>query len=162
MSQPKKSTSAFDLLLKDFDVKKSDLDFKSLSTASNKRLLERVSLEGFAVIYSETGKLIAKAVLRNISLGGLALETPPVEIAKDTQIRVLLTGEGLILGSINCLVKWTSVLEEKSPANKIIGVEIINNASQFREEFNKFVNKKTKAAYAKKMKSGINSSRTDR
>lgn len=153
MSQAK-TPNPFDLLLKDFENKKVELDYESVSYSLNQRELERVNLDGFAVIYSETGKLIAKAVLRNISFGGLALETPPIEISKDTPIRVLLTGEGLILGSINCVVRWTSVLEEKSPANKMIGVEIINNTSQFRDEFNKFVEKKMKAATAKKTKPG--------
>lgn len=143
MSQLKKPNE-FDLMLKDFENDEIDLDQLSLAISNSKRKLERVKLEGFAIIYSAQGRLIAKAVLRNISLGGFALETPPVEILKDTQIRVLLTGEGLILGSINCVVKWTSVLEEHSPANKMIGVEIINNTKPFRDEFNKFVEKKIK------------------
>lgn len=149
-----KPPNAFDLLLKDFENKKVELDYDSVSYPLNQRELERVSLDGFAAIYSEAGKLIAKAVLRNISLGGFALETPPIEISKDEKIRVLLTGEGLILGSINCIVRWTSVLEEKSPENKMIGVEIINNTTQFRDEFNKFVEKKMKASIEKKTKAG--------
>lgn len=116
------------------------LDFKSFVKSKTKRVLERVELNGFAMIYNDAGEFIVKAVLRNISFGGFGVEIPECSIKPNDKVRVMLAGVGVSLGSVPCVAKWVADLHQADGTkNLVVGFEITKKTPQFKEVYDKFV-----------------------
>jgi hypothetical protein len=143
----KTEPSAFDQLLgektKTAVAPSSGLDFSSMLKANNKRKDTRNRITGHAMIYSAEGKSLTRAVLREISLGGLGAEIHPIDLPLKTKVIIELAGAGAILGKVRATVARVVPIEGHEKGHKLLGVQFENQTPEFRllvEKFMKSVN----------------------
>lgn len=139
MTKPK---SPFNLLLEEVTKTKttSALSFKGLLRSHNKRAQDRVRINGYVEIYSaDTKKILTRAALRNVSPGGLGLESLPVELEPNTKVIIVMTGLSEEFGALKCTVSWIASIDNHPKNYKMIGLSLDNNGPEFRVKFLSFI-----------------------
>lgn len=82
---------------------------------------------GYAVVYDLQGKIISKAVLRNLSPGGAGVEVQLFRLAPKSIVMVEFGGEkGAKIGPIKCSVQWVAAIEHHPQYHKMIGLQFMN------------------------------------
>lgn len=114
--------------------------FNSLLKSNNKRKEIRINATGFVALYDETGKAIARGVLRNASSGGFGIESFPINLTTHQNVYVEISGLGESLGKFKCKVSWITNIENHPDNYKMIGFDISSNTQEFKNKFQKFVN----------------------
>ena len=137
-----KDENPFALLLEDMTnaqtTTKQNLNFSSLLKSNNKRSNDRLNTTGFVIVYNADGVGLSKAVLRNISPGGLGIETLPVEIAVNAKVFIEMCGRGETLGRIQCAVTRVSNIDGHPKNHKNIGLKFEETSVEFKKNFEKF------------------------
>ncbi len=117
---------------------KTNFKFDSLLKANNQRKDKRINATGFVEIFDEESKLVGRAVLRNVSASGIAVETHPCSLFQGAIVFVSISGHGIGLGKLKCKVQWMAKVEG-NPANISIGFNVEDMAGEAKIKFEQFV-----------------------
>jgi hypothetical protein len=133
-------TNPFELLLEEIesDIQPIDLSEKEKRHEELRRA-ERQNLTGSAVFYDLHEKLITKAVLRNLSPGGVGFEILPVPIDNSQDIYVQFIGSGIDLGLVRCQIQWIAPIEGHHLKHKMIGLQFTHLSSMAQKKLDQFL-----------------------
>ena len=138
-----KKDNPFNLLLEDMNSGKTNakpsLNFGSLLKSNNKRQEIRTKTFGHIDIYDADRKLITKAVLRNVSPGGLGLEVLPVGLKPQLKVQIELGGAGAEFGKIKCTVSWVASIDNHPNQHKMIGLRFDSTSVVFKNKIEAFI-----------------------
>lgn len=82
---------------------------------------------GYAIVYDLQGKIISKAVLRNLSPGGAGVEVHLFKFPPKSIVMVEFGGEkGAKIGPVKCSVQWVAAIEHHPHNHKMIGLQFMN------------------------------------
>ena len=138
-----KKDNPFNLLLEDMKSGKtkagSSLNFGSLLKSNNKRNEFRTPTFGHIDIYSVEKKLITKAVLRNVSPGGLGLEILSISIKPQMKVMIELGGAVAEFGKIKCTVTWVASIDNHPNKHKMIGLKFDSTSAAFKVKMASYI-----------------------
>lgn len=138
-----KKDNPFNLLLEDMKSGKtnagSGLNFGKLLKSNNKRQETRTVTFGHIDIYDTDKKLLTKAVLRNVSPGGLGLEILPVGIKPQMIVMIELGGAVAEFGKIKCTVSWVASIDNHPNQHKMIGLKFDSTSAVFKNKMEAFI-----------------------
>ncbi|MGZ5279500.1 MAG: PilZ domain-containing protein [Pseudobdellovibrionaceae bacterium] len=136
-------TDPFGLLLENLDIAPGSVNLASLAK-DNHRSNNRLPYDGQAIVYDSSGKLISKAVLRNVSPGGAGFEVNPIALPVGSIVTVEFGGSGFAMGIVTCKVQWIGPIDNHPKGHKMIGLQFWNvsittkaKLDQFFEELKK-------------------------
>jgi hypothetical protein len=133
-------TNPFELLLEEIE---SDIVPIVLSDKEKKhhelRTGERLGLTGSAVLYDLHEKLITKAVLRNLSPGGVGFEIFPVPLDNSKDIYVQFVESGIDLGLVRCHIQWIAPIEGHHLKHKMVGLQFAHLPALAKKKLDQFL-----------------------
>ncbi len=140
---PIKKDNPFNLLLEDMKNGKtnarSGLSFGNLLKSNNKRQEVRTKTFGHIDVYDADKKLLTKAVLRNVSPGGLGLEVLPVGLKPQMKVMIELGGAVAEFGKIKCTVSWVASIDNHPNQHKMIGLKFDSTSAVFKIKMEAFI-----------------------
>ena len=138
-----KKDNPFNLLLDDMKSGKTNakpsLSFGNLLKSNNKRQEFRTKTFGHIDIYDVDKKLLTKAVLRNVSPGGLGLEILPVGLKPQMKVMIELGGAVAEFGKIKCSVSWVASIDNHPNQHKMIGLKFDSTSGVFKTKMEAFI-----------------------
>ncbi len=138
-----KKDNPFNLLLEDMKSGKTNakpsVNFGNLLKSNNKRQEVRIKTFGHIDIYDADKKLLTKAVLRNVSPGGLGLEALPVELKPQMKLLIELGGAVAEFGKIKCTVTWVASIDNHPNQHKMIGLKFDSTSEVFKSKMDAFI-----------------------
>lgn len=138
-----KKDNPFNLLLEDMKSGKTNakpsLSFGSLLKSNNKRQEVRTKTFGHIDVYNPDKKLLTKAVLRNVSPGGLGLEILPVGLKPQMKVLIELGGAVAEFGKIKCTVSWVASIDNHPNQHKMIGLKFESTSEAFKIKMESFI-----------------------
>lgn len=139
----RKSENPFNLLLEDINSGKTKagtgFNFGKLLKSNNKRTEIRTKAFGNVDVYDVENKLITKAVLRNVSPGGLGLEIHPTVLKPEMKLLIELGGAIAEFGRIKCTVSWVASIDNHFNNHKMIGLRFDSTSAVFRAKMESFI-----------------------
>lgn len=138
-----KKDNPFNLLLEDMKSGKTNakpsLSFGNLLKSNNKRQEVRTKTFGHVDVYEIDKKLLTKAVLRNVSPGGLGLEILPVGLKPQMKVMIELGGAVAEFGRIKCTVTWVASIDNHPNQHKMIGLKFDSTSAVFKSKMEAFI-----------------------
>lgn len=139
----KKTENPFNLILEEINNGKTkaspSLNFGSLLKSNNKRNEIRTKAYGHIDIYNDEGKLVTKAVLRNVSPGGVGLEILPVAFKPQMKVQIEFGGAISEFGKVRCAVSWVASIDNHINKHKMIGLKFESTSAAFRAKMETFI-----------------------
>lgn len=139
----KKSENPFKLLLEEMNNGKTKtgtgLNFGNLLKSNNKRIDDRTKAFGYIDIFDIDKKLLTKAVLRNVSPGGLGLEVLSVGLKPQMKLLIELGGAVAEFGRLKCTVSWVATIDNHPNNHKLIGIQFDNKTAAFKTKMESFI-----------------------
>ena len=115
------------------------LNFGSLLKSNDKRREIRSKTSGYVDIYITEAKGLTRAVLRNVSPGGVGLEIFPVQLLPNMKVVIEMSGIGEDFGRLNCSVSWVASIDGHPKNHKMIGLKFDDNGPKFKAKFEKYI-----------------------
>lgn len=138
-----KKDNPFNLLLEDMKSGKTKagtgLNFGNLLKSNNKRQEVRTKTFGHIDVYGTDKKLMTKAVLRNVSPGGLGLEILPIGLKPQMKVMIELGGAVAEFGKIKCTVSWVASIDHHPNQHKMIGLRFDSTSAGFKTKMEAFI-----------------------
>jgi hypothetical protein len=107
----------------DFETKGNILQKTDKREASTRFKID----DGHAVIYNQSGKILCKAELKNISLTGVGVELLSLDLARGAMAIIDLEVKGLIkILSVKCTFQWLSPMKGHPKNHVLAGFKFIN------------------------------------
>lgn len=138
-----KKDNPFNLLLEDMQSGKTKagtgLNFGKLLKSNNKRIDTRTPTFGHIDIYDTEKKLLTKAVLRNVSPGGLGIEILPVGLKPQMKVMIELGGAVAEFGKIKCTISWVASIDNHPNQHKMVGLKFDSTSAVFKTKMEAFI-----------------------
>lgn len=138
-----KKDNPFNLLLEDMksgNTKTSTgLNFGGLLRSNNKRNEFRTPTFGHIDVYNDEKKLLTKAVLRNVSPGGIGLEVLSVSIKPQMKVMIELGGAVAEFGKIKCTVSWVASIDNHPNQHKMVGLKFDSTSAAFKVKMEAYI-----------------------
>lgn len=139
----KKNENPFTLILEEMQSGQtksgSAHNFRNLLKSNNKRIETRTNVFGHVDVFDDDGKLLTRAVMRNVSPGGLGLEILPVVLTPQMTVYIEIGGAGADLGRVKCSVSWVASIDKHARKHKMIGLRFESKSAAFKVKLEKFI-----------------------
>ena len=138
-----KKDNPFNLLLEDMKSGKTNagtgLNFGSLLKSNNKRQEVRTATFGYIDIFDLNKKLITKAVLRNVSPGGIGIEILPIPLKPQLKVMIELGGAVAEFGKIKCTITFVASIDSHPNQHKMVGLKFDSTSGVFKTKMEAFI-----------------------
>ena len=114
-------------------------NFGSMLKSNNKRQDVRHSVTGSLVIYDKDMRPLARAVLRNVSLSGVGIETMPIPLTAKSRVVIEMGRAGAEFGRLSCVVCWVAHVDGNPQGNLMVGLKFDNETSEFKRKFERYI-----------------------